>query len=428
MFKKNKSKCERNYFNMKNQFNLLVGQSGGPTTVINSSLAGVIKAALDSPDISTIYGMVNGIQGVLKEEFVNLTSIFQDNPTDLETLKTTPSMYLGSCRYKLPEVTENSGDYEQIFEVFSRLQIKYFLYIGGNDSMDTVDKLSRYAKMINYDIKILGIPKTIDNDLMEIDHTPGFGSAAKYIASSMLEIAHDTYIYDIPSVVIVEIMGRNAGWLTAASALARTEYSQAPHLIYLPETPFSTSKFVQDVKDQLFHRKQVIVAVSEGIKDITGSYISAQASRIDQFGHVMLSGTGKYLESLLIDTIGCKVRSIEFNVLQRCAAHILSKTDVEESFLLGVNSVSFALAGHSSEMVLLRRTANTPYTVEYDTAPISSIANLEKKIPSEWITESKNDITDDFMDYLIPLVEGEVSLTYKNGIPLYLSLKNAQID
>lgn len=402
--------------------NLLIGQSGGPTTVINSSLAGVISQALQSCEIDTIYGMVNGIQGVLRNQLVNLTELFHNKPDLIETLKVTPSMYLGSCRYKLPEVGEFSGDYETIFETFAQNQIKYFLYIGGNDSMDTVEKLSNYAKRINYDIQILGIPKTIDNDLMEIDHTPGFGSAAKYIATSMLEVAHDTYIYDMPSVLIVEIMGRNAGWLTAASALARTEYSKAPHLIYLPEVPFSISQFVHDVKDQLQHNHQVVIAVSEGIKDCEGEYITAQASHTDQFGHVMLSGTGKYLESLVADTIGCKVRSIELNVLQRCASHLSSLTDIDEAYMLGKKGVEFILDGHSSEMVTLERTSNQPYAVTYQTAAISKIANHEKKIPTNWIHSNQHDVTEEMIAYLLPLVQGEASLSYKNGIPTYLKL------
>lgn len=402
--------------------NLLVGQSGGPTTVINSSLAGIISQALQSSEINTIYGMTNGIQGVLRNQLVNLTEIFQNKTDLIETLKQTPSMYLGSCRYKLPEVGEFSGDYETIFEVFAQNHIKYFLYIGGNDSMDTVEKLSNYAKRINYDILIMGIPKTIDNDLMEIDHTPGFGSAAKYIATSMLEIAHDTYIYDIPSVVIVEIMGRNAGWLTASSALARTEYNVAPHLIYLPEIPFSTSQFVQDVKDQLQHNNQVIIAVSEGIRDSEGEYISSQASRIDQFGHVMLNGTGKYLESLVADTIGCKVRSIELNVLQRCASHISSLTDLEEAYMLGQKGVEFLLDGHSGEMVTLKRCSNQPYTVSYHTAKIDKIANHEKKIPQSWIHSNLHDVTEEMITYLLPLIQGEPTIKYKNGVPIYLKL------
>lgn len=407
---------------MSLQGNVLVGQSGGPTTVINSSLAGIIETALNNPSIDKIYGSRNGIQGVLENNFVNLSDIFKENRDQIQLLKNTPSMYLGSCRYKLSKLEQDETDYIKIFEVFSSYHIKYFFYIGGNDSMDTVKKLSEYANKIQYDIQIIGIPKTIDNDLAHIDHTPGFGSAAKYIAASVLEIAHDTYIYDTKSVIIIEIMGRNAGWLTAAAALARNEYSEAPHLIYLPEKPFGTAQFIQDVKEQLAIRKQVVIAVSEGIKDPAGNYISAGSSQVDQFGHVMLSGTGKYLESPVQNTIGCKVRSVELNVLQRCASHISSGTDVEEAFCLGVKGVEAALEGATGEMVLLNRISNQPYSVEYGTIPIQQVANVEKQIPKEWITPNGNDIMSPLLDYLRPLILGERNVQYKNGIPDYLCL------
>ena len=403
--------------------NLLVGQSGGPTTVINASLAGIISAAIKNENITAVYGSVYGIQGVLNENITDLTRDFAGNTAQIERLKHTPSMYLGSCRYKLPPLEDAAGDYVKIFEVFSRYSIHYFLYIGGNDSMDTAAKLSAYAEQIGYDIRIIGVPKTIDNDLMEIDHTPGFGSAAKYIAASVLEMAHDTYIYDLPSVLIIEIMGRNAGWLTASSVLARNSYNQAPHLIYLPETPFSTSGFIQDVKEQLGKRSQVIIAVSEGIKDTEGEYISAQASRIDQFGHIMLSGTGSYLEGLVSDAIGCKVRSVELNVLQRCAAHISSHTDIEEAFRLGEEAVLAAVRGQTGVMVTLNRVCTQPYQVSYGTASIDKIANMEKKIPASWITPSGNDVTNELIQYLIPLIQGEVPLKYNEGLPDYLFLK-----
>lgn len=402
--------------------NLLVGQSGGPTTVINSSLAGVIKTALESDKINHVYGSINGIKGVLDDNIIDLADTFEDNEEALDTLKTTPSMYLGSCRVKLSEHEKDETDFRKIFEQFEKYQIKYFLYIGGNDSMDTVDKLSKYAKERNYEIYIMGVPKTIDNDLMEIDHTPGFGSAAKYIAASMLEIAHDTYNYYLQSVVIVEIMGRNAGWLTASAALARNDYNSAPHLIYLPEKPFSTEKFIQDVKDKLKERKQVVVAVSEGVKDENGEYISAKSSQTDQFGHVMLSGTGKYLESLVQSEIGCKVRSIELNVLQRCAAHLSSKTDIEEAFGLGVKGVEAVLEGKTGEMAALSRISDAPYAVEYHTVPISKVANKEKKIPDEWITNNDTDISDELVQYICPLIQGEVEVAYENGVPKYMLL------
>lgn len=407
--------------------NVLVGQSGGPTTVINASLAGVLSAAFNCENIDTVYGMVNGIQGLMNEQITNLTQTFKGNEKKLEQLRITPSMYLGSCRYKLKDVAEDPADLERVFEILKKYNIRYFLYIGGNDSMDTVNKVSKYAKEHDYDIKVIGIPKTIDNDLMEIDHTPGFGSAAKYIATSILEMAHDTYIYYMQSVLIVEVMGRNAGWLTAASVLARNGYNEAPHLIYLPESNFSTEQFIADIKEQLKQRKQVIVAVSEGIHDENGEYISAKSTKTDQFGHVMLSGNGKYLESLVQKEIGCKVRSVELNVLQRCAAHISSATDVSEAFHLGEKAIDAVLNGRTDEMTSLRRISNDPYRVEYVTVPVSEVANKEKKIPLEWINEAGNDVKQELIDYLKPLIEGEVKVEYKEGIPNYIKPETAQL-
>lgn len=408
--------------------NVLVGQSGGPTTVINASLAGVLNAAFNCEKIGTIYGMINGIQGLMDEHLLDMTKEFKGNEKKLEQLRITPSMYLGSCRYKLKNPEEDTSDLERVFEILKKYNIRYFLYIGGNDSMDTVNKVSKYAKEHDYDIKVIGIPKTIDNDLMEIDHTPGFGSAAKYIATSILEMAHDTYIYYMQSVLIVEIMGRNAGWLTAASVLARNSYNDAPHLIYLPERDFSTEQFIEDIKEQLKKRKQVIVAVSEGIHDANGEYISAKSTKTDQFGHVMLSGNGKYLESLVQEKIGCKVRSVELNVLQRCAAHISSATDVSEAFHLGEKAVDAVLHGHTDEMASLKRISNEPYLVEYTTVPVSQVANKEKKIPSEWINEAGNDVTQELVDYLKPLIEGEMKIEYKDGIPNYIKPQMTSVE
>lgn len=406
--------------------NVLVGQSGGPTTVINASLAGVLGAAFNCEQIDTVYGMVNGIQGVINDHIIDLTKEFKGNEKKLEQLRITPSMFLGSCRYKLKDPAVDISDMERVFEILKKYNIRYFLYIGGNDSMDTVNKVSKYAKENGYDIQVIGIPKTIDNDLMEIDHTPGFGSAAKYIATSVLEMAHDTYIYYMQSVLIVEIMGRNAGWLTAASVLARNSYNAAPHLIYLPESNFSTEQFIADIKEQLKQRKQVIVAVSEGIHDENGEYISAKSTKTDQFGHVMLSGNGKYLESLVQKEIGCKVRSVELNVLQRCAAHISSATDVSEAFHLGEKAVDAVLNGRTDEMTSLQRISNDPYVVEYTTVPVSKVANKEKKIPREWINEAGNDVKQELVDYLKPLIEGELKMEYNQGIPNYI--KPVDID
>ncbi|MCR5608005.1 MAG: 6-phosphofructokinase [Lachnospiraceae bacterium] len=404
---------------MNNIGNCVIAQSGGPTSVINSSLAGVMSKVFESDNIKTVYGAINGIQGLMKENFLDLTK-FKGDEQAIKTLKLSPAMYLGSCRYKLPSDYENSEDFKTIFEIFKKYDIKYFFYIGGNDSMDTVAKLSIYAEKIGFDIAIMGVPKTIDNDLACIDHTPGFGSAAKFIATSMLEVAHDTYIYDMKTVLIVEIMGRNAGWLTASSVLARNEYSKAPHLIYLPERAFNEDKFIDDINALLSKQQHVIVAVSEGIKNEAGQYISAKSEQVDQFGHVMLNGTGKYLEQLVSNKIGCKVRSIELNVLQRSAGHIASLTDSNEAYELGRQAANAALNGKTGEMAIVTRTSNSPYTVNYSTASIHDIANVEKTIPDNWINEAGNDVTEELVDYLRPLIEGEANHTFTNGLPTYL--------
>lgn len=406
-----------------NQSNCMVAQSGGPTVAINASLAGVIDGVMRSGKYATCYGSINGILGILNENYLNLTEMIDDEEK-LERLKVTPAMYLGSCRHKLPNYKDDDSPYVFIFNQFAKLNIKAFFYIGGNDSMDTVLKLSDYAAKINSDIRIIGIPKTIDNDLCVIDHTPGFGSAAKYIASTMLEVAHDTFIYAVKSVTIVEIMGRDAGWLTASSALARNEYNTAPHLIYLPEVAFDKEQFLNDIREKLKTLNNVIVAVSEGIRDENGDYITASKAVADQFGHQQLSGAGKALEFLVKENIGVKVRSVEVNVLQRCAAHMASATDLNESFTLGNTAVSLAEEGITASMVTLERASNTPYEVRYDHAPIAGIANEAKSIPREWINETGNDITPALYEYLKPLIQGEVSISYKDGIPVYMPVSH----
>ena len=406
-----------------NQSNCMVAQSGGPTVAINASLAGVIDGVMRSGKYATCYGSINGILGILNENYLNLTEMIDDKEK-LERLKVTPAMYLGSCRHKLPNYKDDDSPYVFIFNQFAKLNIKAFFYIGGNDSMDTVLKLSDYAAKINSDIRIIGIPKTIDNDLCVIDHTPGFGSAAKYIASTMLEVAHDTFIYAVKSVTIVEIMGRDAGWLTASSALARNEYNTAPHLIYLPEVSFDKEQFLNDIREKLKTLNNVIVAVSEGIRDENGDYITASKAVADQFGHQQLSGAGKALEFLVKENIGVKVRSVEVNVLQRCAAHMASATDLNESFTLGNKAVSLAGEGITASMVTLERVSNTPYEVRYDHAPIAGIANEAKSIPREWINETGNDITPALYEYLKPLIQGEVSISYKDGIPVYMPVSH----
>ncbi|MFR5028387.1 MAG: 6-phosphofructokinase [Coprococcus sp.] len=404
--------------------NCIVAQSGGPTVAINASLAGVIDGVKKSNKFTRVYGAIHGIQGVLDNNFIDLSLMALSKFPLVNTLELSPAMYLGSCRYKLPDFEVDSKPYEIIFDRFEEYQVAAFFYIGGNDSMDTVDKLSKYANKIGSDVKIVGIPKTIDNDLCHTDHTPGFGSAAKYVASTMLEIAHDTYIYQIPSVVIVEIMGRDAGWLTAASCLARNDYSPAPHLIYLPEVDFDENQFIEDIKNVLKTSRCVIVAVSEGIHDKDGNYISATSAVADKFGHAQLSGTGKALESLVKDRMDIKVRSIELNVLQRCAAHISSRTDINESFALGQAAVKYAAEGMTAVMSTIKRVSNDPYQWIIEPENVSLIANQAKTIPLEWITPEKNDVTPEMEAYLRPLIIGEVSLQYKDGLPMYLPVNH----
>lgn len=404
--------------------NIIVAQSGGPTVAINASLAGVVRQAMESDAYETVYGACNGILGILNEQYIDLTKMAAEDDGFLHRLETTPAMFLGSCRHKLPHYLDDDSSYVYIFNQFKELNIGAFFYIGGNDSMDTVLKLSEYAKVFNVDVRIIGIPKTVDNDLCMTDHTPGFGSAAKYIASSLLEIAHDTFIYAVKSVTIVEVMGRDAGWLTAASALARNEYSVAPHLIYLPEVPFHTEEFLLDVKHLLFERNNVIVAVSEGIRDAEGNYISASKASVDNFGHHQLSGAGKALEHLVKEKLGVKVRSVEVNVLQRCAAHLASQTDLSESVMLGRKAVTLSEEGVTASMVVMDRVSNGPYTIEYNYAEIKNIANEAKSVPREWINDAGNDVTQEMIDYLRPLIQGESDVEYKNGLPVYANVSH----
>ena len=405
------------------QKNCIVAQSGGPTVAINASLAGVVAGVLASNEFDICYGSLNGITGIWNNSFLNLTEKAAEEGF-LEQLKLSPAMYLGSCRHKLPDAEKDPEVYKTIFARFDEMNIKAFFYIGGNDSMDTVLKLSEYAKKINYDISIIGVPKTIDNDLCITDHTPGFGSAAKYIAASMLEIAHDTSIYPVKSVTIVEIMGRDAGWLTAASALARNEYSSVPDLIYLPETDFDENAFIADVKNKLEEKDALVIAVSEGIHDKDGNYITATEAAADTFGHAQLSGAGKALELMIAEKLGVKVRSVEVNILQRCAAHLLSKTDIDESFAQGAYGVSLAAEKITGSMVCIKREANTPYTVSYTYANIAEIANEAKSVPREWINAAGNDVTQELIDYIYPLIQGEHPVEYKNGLPVYANIKH----
>ena len=405
--------------------NLLVAQSGGPSAAINATLAGVVEKAMTNQNVGKIYGAKNGIMGILTDKLIDLTEALAD-PETLQLLCQTPSSALGSCRMKLSDWEESTFEYDKILGIFRKYDIGYFVYIGGNDSMDTVAKLSAYCKEKGVeDIKVIGGPKTIDNDLCGIDHCPGFGSAAKYISTVFCELEQEITVYEPKNVIIVEMMGRHAGWLTAAAALAEGKNGNVPYLVYLEEKPFSLDRFIDDVKEKLASTNAVLVAVSEGVHDTEGRFLCEQeeSRELDVFGHTKLSGTGKILEEAVRAKIGCKVRSIELNLLQRCAGHILSKTDIEESGNLGANAVKLAVAGESGLMSSLTRVSDAPYTVEYSGVDIREVANKEKKIPVEWINEAGNGVKEELITYLTPLVQGEVSSIYENGMPSYLLLK-----
>ena len=406
--------------------NAVVGQSGGPTSAINATLAGVIEGALQAQKdgvIENLYGMKNGIEGFLSENFINLTDIFKDGE-GLKTLKTTPAAALGSCRKKLGDIEKNRETYEKIIEVLEKHNIRYFFYIGGNDSMDTVLQLSRFAKEKKYDMCVVGVPKTVDNDLAATDHTPGFGSAAKYIATTVKEILRDVSVYTLKAVTVVEIMGRDAGWLTAASALPKISGGLAPDLIYLPEKTFDIDKFTESVKEKLEEHPAVLVAVSEGVKLANGKYLGEgiDEGKVDAFGHKQLSGAGKTLELMLKDKLGCKVRSIELNLPQRCAGHLISKTDIDESVRIGNSAVRFAIEGKTGIMVTLVRKNSENYLTEVSYADIADIANAVRRVPDEYITESGDGITDEGIKYLTPLIMGEAEIEYENGLPKHIVL------
>ena len=400
---------------------MLIAQSGGPSAAINATVAGVVERCLTSDKVDRIYGAVNGIKGVLNGNYVDLTEILS-SPEQLRLLCSTPAAALGSCRLKLNNADE--GQLGQIVDALLSREIGYFVYIGGNDSMDTVYQLSAYIKKHNIQgLSVMGAPKTIDNDLPMTDHCPGFGSAAKYIAATFAEIVRDCEVYDIPAVTIVEVMGRNAGWLTAASALSRENGGTGPQLIYLCERAFDTEQFIRDVKDCLAKRNAVVVAVSEGLKNTDGSYLSESKGRgVDVFGHAALSGTAKVLEGLVKEKIGCKVRSIELNLMQRCASHLASANDLSESKMLGMTAADRALNGVSGEMAIVERLSSAPYRVRYGTTDIALVANLEKKVPDSCIHPQGNDVTEQMLEYLRPLVHGEVQVPMCGGVPVHLEL------
>lgn len=396
--------------------NMLVAQSGGPTAAINASLAGAVKFAAGRQEIREIYGAKNGVEGILQEHFVDLRPLLQTED-DYLRLARTPAMALGSCRKRLSE--QPDADYERLREIFHRWDIRTFFYIGGNDSMDAVKKLSAYFSGLQEDIRVVGIPKTIDNDIVCTDHTPGFGSAARYIAATMAEIFCDSEIYTPDSLTLVEIMGRNAGWLTAAAALARRPGCEAPHIICMPEVPFDEEAFLRRVRELQAEKKHLIIAVSEGIRYQDGTYVAAQ-SKLDAFGHRQLSGAAHSLGHLLLEKIGCKVRPIELNVLQRCAAHLSSETDLTEAAQIGAEAVSLALAGRTGVMATLVRESNVPYTIRYGCTDVGNVANVEKTVPLSWIDAENMDVRQELIEYLTPLIQNPSDAV--PGLPDYFQV------
>ncbi len=410
--------------------NVIVGQSGGPTAVINSSLVGVFKTAKDR-GLGKVYGMLNGVQGLLEKRFVDLSNHIKSD-LDIELLKRTPSAFLGSCRYKLPEVEKNNQAYETIFAILKELDIGYFFYIGGNDSMDTIKKLYDYGQLMGSDIRFMGVPKTIDNDLDITDHTPGYGSAAKYIGSITKEVIRDGLVYHKPNVTILEIMGRNAGWLTAAASLALGEDCEGTDYIFLPEVPFDVEGFIEKVAVRQKEKKAVVVAVSEGIKVKDGRYVcqlqGENPEQIDAFGHHALTGTARYLANRIIKETGNKARAIEFATLQRCASHIVSRVDITEAFQVGGAAVKAAVEGQSGQMVILKRVSDDPYICITDTYDVHLIANVEKTVPRQWINEAGDDVMPKLTQYIRPLIQAELSPIMADGLPRHLILNESKIQ
>ncbi len=402
--------------------NIVVAQSGGPTCAINASLVGVFREAMKVQEIDAIFGSINGIEGVINDRLIDLKTMIRTDH-DMELLRQTPSTVLGSCRYKLPDCNEDDSAYQKIIQCFIRRQIGAFFYIGGNDSMDTVMKLSRYVRDQGLNVKIIGIPKTIDNDLCITDHTPGFGSAAKYVATTMQEIIRDSSVYSVPSVTIVEIMGRHAGWLAASSAVLHANEQAAPHLIYVPERPMTLEGFFEDLRCQMAKHKAVIVAVSEGMEVPESQSQQYQSGMVDSFGHKYLSGIGKYLEQAVREEFGCKVRSIELNVMQRCSSHISSATDIHEAEEIGAAGVRCALSSETGKVMTFRRIHDVPYTVVIEPADAQKIANHEKFLPKSYINEAGNNITDEALSYFMPLIQGERNIIMKNGLPQHFLIR-----
>ncbi|MGM9573902.1 MAG: 6-phosphofructokinase [Hominicoprocola sp.] len=399
----------------------IIGQSGGPTSVINASAYGVIRTALDSDVITNVYGAEHGIKGVLNDRLFDMS---KEDAGELELLKYTPSSALGSCRYKMKDPNEDDTDYKRILEVFKKHDVRYFFYNGGNDSMDTCNKISKFMQKSGYECRVMGVPKTIDNDLFGTDHCPGYASAAKYIATSCMEVYQDARVYDTGMICIIEIMGRHAGWLTAAAALA-AEYGAGPDLIYLPETDFDMEQFLSDVARVYKERGNCMVAVSEGIHYADGSFVSeAKTSATDGFGHAQLGGLAALLANVVKEKLGVKVRGIELSLLQRCGAHLASETDIEESFMAGKAAVENAVAGMTDKMVAFERgEINGHYACKTKLLNLTDVANFEKKVPLDWINEAHNGVTHDFIDYALPLIQGEPKLPREDSLPRFARLK-----
>ena len=400
---------------------LIIGQSGGPSSVINSSAYGCIRTALDADCITKVYGAYHGIKGVLNDE---LLCMDEEDRAELDRLPYTPSSALGSCRYKIKDPDEDDTDYKRILEIFKKYDVRYFCYNGGNDSMDTCNKINQYMQSVGYECRVMGVPKTIDNDLFGTDHCPGYASAAKYIATSIMEVYQDAHVYDKGMIVVVEIMGRHAGWLAAASALA-SEYGAGPDLIYLPETDFSMPKFIEDVKKVYNATGNCIVAVSEGIHYEDGGFVSeAKVAANDGFGHAQLGGLATILAEVLKEETGAKVRGIELNLLQRCAAHLASETDIEESYMAGKVAVENAVNGINGRMIGFERgIQNGKYACRTKLVPLVEVANVEKKIPREWINEEGNGVNHQFIEYALPLIQGEPELPKQDSLPRFVKLK-----
>ncbi len=399
----------------------IFGQSGGPTAVINASAYGVIRTALDAENITRVYGAAHGIKGVLNDR---LYIMDEEDGDELRYLMNTPSSELGSCRYKMADPDKDDTDYRRILEVFRKYDVRYFFYNGGNDSMDTCAKISRYLQRSGYECRVMGVPKTIDNDLFGTDHCPGFGSAAKYIATSCMEIAKDTKVYDTGTITVVEVMGRHAGWLAGAAALA-TAKGSGPDLIYLPEADFDPEQFYADVERIYREKNEAMIVVSEGIHYADGTFVSeARASATDGFGHAQLGGLAARLADMLRQKLGVKVRGIELSLLQRCGAHLASCSDVNEAFAVGRLAVESALAGETDKMVAIKRvTQNGKVSFTTELRPLSEVANYEKKVPMDWITPARNFVTQDFIDYALPLIQGEPERPREDSLPRYARLK-----